>query len=345
MYRARLLQRLDQILQKPIVLLSAPPGYGKSTLLSAWLETNPCLNAWIALDDGDNDLATFLAYFLAAIRSIFPMAMDESLAMLKAVSMPPLPVLSKTLIYEIDQIDKDFILVLDDYHVITNPAIQTLLSNLLRHPQRCLHLALASRYDPPLSLINLHAHNQLAEIRTQDLRFTLVEATAFIQQALGSNLDSSAIAILEEKTEGWPTGLRLAVLSLRYSRDLNQSLVDLQGNNRFIMEYLLSQVIERLPASIQEFLFKTSILDQFCADLCEAVVGGEEPVASSQVTLDWLEYTELFIIPLNDRHQWYRYHHLFQSFLHDRLTHESSAINIRDLKSTRQCLVCRTPND
>jgi len=331
--RPQLIQLLDRIHLRPLTVLSAPAGYGKTTLLSSWLEDCGCHNAWLSLDETDNDLAAFLTGFVAAIRTLFPQVGEKILALLDSAALSPFATIASYLFFELDQIEPDFIVVLDDYHAITDQNIHALLTGLLRHPHRTMHLVISSRHDPPLPLTTYRARNLLTEIRTQDLRFSTQEISAFAQRALGLPLDDRAITILEEKTEGWPAGLRLASLSLRHSQDLVNSLANLQGDNRYIMEYLVTEVLSRLEPATQEFLLKTSILDRLCGPLCEAVTGLDDLQHNGQATLEWMEDANLFTVPLDEHHWWYRYHNLFQDLLHNRLIRQYNPDQIAALHS------------
>ena len=331
--RPQLVQQLDSIHLRPLTVLSAPAGYGKTTLLSSWLEDCACHSAWLSLDETDNDLAAFLTYFLAAVRTVFPLVGEKILPLLDAAVLSPLATLASYLIFELDQIEPEFVVVLDDYQAITNPNIHALLSELLRHPHYSFHLVIATRHDPPLPLTTYRTHNQLTEFRTQDLRFSTQEISAFVQRTLGAPIDDKTIILLEEKTEGWPAGLRLASLSLRHSQDLDKNLAALQGDNRYIMEYLVSEVISHLSPAIQDFVIKTSILDRMCAPLCEAVTGVDDPQCNGQAYLEWLEDANLFTVPLDAQRLWYRFHHLFQEFLRNNLTRKFTPGQIAALHS------------
>ncbi len=214
--RPRLLERLDRAQGGPLTLVVAPAGYGKTTLVSTWLDTIDRPNAWLSLDENDSDPSLLLTYFLAATRTIFPDAGPGTEALLKATTLPPVPVLARTLNNDLDRLEGEFVLVLDDYHLIRERAVHDLLSELLRHPPRGLHLVLASRKDPLLPLATLRAKSQVTEVRRQDLRFTKVETAAFLRQELGASVDDRAAAALLERVEGWVTGMRLVILSLRH---------------------------------------------------------------------------------------------------------------------------------
>jgi LuxR family transcriptional regulator, maltose regulon positive regulatory protein len=331
--RPKIQPQLDRIRQRPFSLLSAPAGYGKTTLLSAWLENCDCPSAWLSLDENDNHLAIFLAYFLAAIRSMFPQVGENTQAVLGATARPPLSAVTNSLIMDLNQIETDFVLVLDDYHTIGAQDIHFLLGELLHHPHRSMHLVIATRHDPPLPLSPLRARNQITELRAQDLRFSTEEIAVFMQQTLGSPLEDKTISILEEGTEGWPAGLRLASLSLRHSRDLDKSIAGLKGINRYIIEYLGSEVISHLSPAMQDLIIATSVLDRMCAPLFEAVTGLDDPEWNGQTCLEWLEDTNLFTVPLDGQRIWYRFHHLFRDFLRNHLTSKFTPGQIAALHS------------
>ena len=330
-HRPRLKERLNSSLDRPLTLVAAPAGFGKSTLLSAWLETLDRPHAWLSLDESDNDLGVFLAYFLAAMRTIFPGALSETRAFVSGINLPSVPVIAGSLSNELDGLERDFILVLDDYHTIREQSIHELLSILLQHPPRGLRLVITTRQDPPLPLGMLRARNQVAEIRGQELRFSVPEVAAFIERTLGTSLAAEAVAVLAEKTEGWAAGLRLAMLTLRHSGDVDSHLAGLHAENRHVIDYLMREVLSHVPPAIENFLLKTSILDQMSASLCEVVIGPEDPDCQPQAYLAWLEQAGMFTVALDTRDQWYRYHHLFQGLLRDRLEAQHSAEAIATL--------------
>ena len=330
-YRPRLKELLNNGLDRPLILVSAPAGFGKSTLLSDWLETCELPHGWISLDEADNDLGLFLAYFLAAVQSIFPDALAQTHAFLSSINLPAAAVIAGSLSNELDKLGNDFILVLDDYHVIREQSIHELLSLLLQHPPKGLHLVIATRHDPPLPLGMLRARAQIAEVRGQDLRFSLPEVARFVQQALGAPLVDEAVAVLAEKTEGWAAGLRLAMLSLRRSGDVDSHLAGLHAENRYVIDYLLSEVLSHVPPDVENFLLKTSILEQMCNSLCREVVGADDAEHEPQSYLAWLEQASMFTIAMDSRGEWYRYHHLFRELLLDQLTRQATPDEITRL--------------
>ncbi len=337
--RPRLTSLLDQGRHLPLTLISAPAGSGKTSLLSDWLAACPYPSAWLSLDEGDGDLAVFLDYFIAALRTIEPGACPQTLAILHASDLPPVTVLAGLLSNEIESMhehpalaaDKGFVLALDDYHLLSGQAVNGLLAELLRHPPRPLHLVVATRSDPALPLASLRARRQVAEIRRQDLRFTLGEVREYIQQALPQPVDEDIIAVLHDRTEGWVTGLVLAILSLRHAPDSEEFLSDLAANERLATDYLVDEVLTRQPQSIEDFLLKTSLLDRMCGPLCEAVTGLDDPVCNGQAYLEWLEQANLFIVALDTQGRWFRYHHLFQQILQNRLLRQAGLVEVAEL--------------
>ncbi len=339
--RPHLLQRLNQYQQRPLTLLSASAGYGKSTLVSAWLETVDTPNAWLSLDEYDDDLPLFLTYFIAAVQTIFPDALPNTQALVGAANVPPSSVLTRTLVSEIQELTQPFILVLDDLHVIHQPHIHDLLNELFRYPSRAMHLVVITRRDPPLPITKMRARAQLTEIRSLELRFTEAETAVFLQQ-MGIEFEDTAVADLTRNTEGWVTGLRLSALSLRH-RGAELPLTQAPQNTQYVTNYLVAETLSELPAEITAFLLQTSILDRLCGSLCDAICNNRsiadsssettevDALAGSQAILQWLYEQNLFIIPLDDQHQWYRYHHLFQELLQTQLTRNYSSDVVKDL--------------
>ncbi len=320
--RSRLNGRLKQIERHPLTLVSAPAGYGKSVLLSAWLEQCAGHGAWLSLDINDNDLSSFVSYFLAALRSAIPAFGDDLSDLLVSASLPPVQTFVEMLFAELSRLDEDIILMIDDYGVITDDAVHEFIIELMRHPHPSLHLVMSTRHDPPLPLNEWRARNQLVEIRNIELRFSLAESKSFLQRTVDTHLDEETITALHAKTEGWAAGLRLAALSFSRVEDFRDQIDRLSGSNMYIRDYLVSQVLIHLPAEKQLFLLQTSILDRLCASLCQAVIMLDSPLVDTQATLLELETANVFTIPLDDSRQWFRYHHLFDEFLQTRL-HES----------------------
>ena len=323
--------RLEQITQRPLTLVSAPAGYGKSTLLSAWLEHIDCCGAWLTLDEYDNDLGSFEAYLLASIRTLLPSFGDELLAMLDGANLPSIRAYVQMLCAELDQLQSDIMLILDDYGMISNHEVHKLLTVLLQHPHPNFHLVLVTRHDPPLPLSDWRARNCMVEIRSPELRFSLAETASFLHLALAGQLNDELIAALNQKTEGWPAALRLAALSFSRIEEFQDQIDKLGGSNLYIAEYLVSQVLTRLPLETQSFLLQSSILNRFSAPLCQAVIHGENAHTVDQVILRDLEAANIFTIPLDNSGEWFRYHQLFQQFLQLRLAEEYAAADVAAL--------------
>ena len=332
--RSAVLDRLSRYRQRPFTLVSAPAGYGKSTLVSAWIEKWERHYAWLSLDEQDNDLHQFLTYLLATLQQLFPTIGQELQSLLSTTDLPPLSTLASLLSNELDQCPEEFILVLDDYHFIHNTAIHDLLTELLRYPPAPMHLFITTRRDPPLPLSTLRAQGLMTEIRAKDLRFSVADTAEFLQLALDDELNEEVAITLEARTEGWISGLRLASLSLREQGGNGQIQPNLQ-DNRYLMDYLVTEVLSHQPAPIQDYMLATAILDRFCAPLCEAVhtvdVQSATPEMGGQEFLARLEQTNLFVIPLDNRGNWFRYHHLFQQLLQERLKAEYSSDDIATL--------------
>jgi LuxR family maltose regulon positive regulatory protein len=331
--RPRLLDRLHAGSDRKLTLISAMAGAGKTTLLAQWLEECPQPSAWLSLDEHDNARIVFLSYLCAAIRSVFPNACERVLDLLNAPQRPPSRVIIASIINELDELfaappqeggrsavpsQTSLILALDDYHTITEPAIDEILSSLIEHLPQGMHLALATRTDPRLPLAGLRAGRQMTEVRSLDLRFTSEEAHAFLEGTTGRELTPETIRLLENKTEGWVVGLRLAGLSIRNLPDDEAFVRGFEGTSSdLIVEYLLSEVLARQTAEIQDFALRTSVLDRFCAPLCEGLT--EISATKSQEIIEWLARANLFLVPLDEEDGWYRYHHLFRDLLRHEL--------------------------
>ena len=335
-HRDDLLRRF-QNRHRLLTLVSAPAGYGKSTFVSCWLDTCDTPSTWLSLDEHDNDTRLFLSYFISAIRQLFPLACGASLSMLKVAHTPPVSYLAGSLINEIEQIQKEFILVLDDYHLVRNKNIHQLLTLLLRHPPNGMHLVLIGRRDPPLPLTTLRARGQMVEIRTKDLRFSLNETKELLERIVGEPIDKTIATILENKTEGWVTGLCLAALSLQHNKELLYKLTDLPVENRYILDYVVAEILSHQKPAMQEHLLKCSILNRFCASLCEAICSPHknppegDPDRNSNHCLDITNQETMFIISLDNEGVWFRYHHLFQKLLKRQLKKQYKAEDIANL--------------
>ena len=327
--RARLLELLDQNPGRSFTLVSAPAGYGKSTLVSRWLDGAGEAAAWLSLDEDDNDLRGFLKYFIAAVRTHSPKACRASHVYLGGAELPPAAVLAECLSNDLDAIKRRFVLVLDDYHRIHEGAIHELVSHLLRHPSRKVHLVLVTRRDPPLELAGLRAKGRSLEIRERDLRFTRDETRTVIETIGGVSIGDRTLAHLHEVLEGWITGLRLVCLMLRHEKDPAGFLDGLHGGTLNIRQYLVEEVLKQLPPGFEDTLLKTSILNRLCGPLCEFLCadGGD----TGEDFLRELERANLFAIRLDARGEWVRYHHLFQQLLQQQLEKRASAGEIAAL--------------
>ncbi len=321
--RPGLVERLNEGLQRKLTLISAPAGFGKTALVSTWLAGSDRQVAWLSLDEGDNDPTRFLIYLVAAVRTIAPGIGETLLGVLQSPQPPPTESLLIALLNELATTANDFVVVIDDYHVIDAKPVDTALIFLLEHLPAQMRLVIVTREDPQWPLARLRGGGQLSELRVADLRFTPSEAAGFLNQAMGLNLSAEDVATLETRTEGWIAGLQLAALSLQGHPDPTSFIQSFTGSHHFVLDYLLEEVLQRQSDSVQTFLLRTSILDQLCGPLCDAVLGN--PAGSGQATLEYLERANLFLVPLDDDRHWYRYHHLFADLLHQRLLQSSSS--------------------
>ncbi|GAB4531985.1 MAG: LuxR C-terminal-related transcriptional regulator [Anaerolineae bacterium] len=330
--RPRLTERLNQGLHHTpgMTLISAPAGFGKTTLVSEWVAGCGRPAAWLSLDEGDNNLARFLAYLVAALQTIAPDIGEGVLGVLQSPRPPPARSVLTALLNEITAIPDNFVLVLDDYHVIDAKPVDSALTFTLDHLPVNMHLVIASRSDPSLPLSRLRAGGHMTEIREDDLRFTPDEVAAFLDKATGLDLSVEDVAALGARTEGWVAGLQLAALSmqgLRRSADITRFVNRFTGSNRYIHDYLTDEVLRQRPKGTEDFLLQTSILNRLCGPLCDAVRFGpaKSPDTAtpeeenSQAILEALEAANLFLIPLDNERRWYRYHHLFADLLRQRL--------------------------
>lgn len=330
--RPRLIERLHQsilpdgaILPK-LTLITAPAGYGKTTLATQWINQLNSPIAWLSLDANDNDLARWMAYLFAAIATVQEEIGETALSRLTTTYLYNEPeAILTALLNDIAVCPETVILALDDYHLIHNDQIHQLLAFILQHAPVQLHLIITSRSEPPLPLAHLRAQNALNWLTARDLRFTLAEAEQFLQHTMRLNLSAADILALDEQVEGWVTGLQLAGLALQEGVPLPQAT---SGNARYLVDYLAEQVFDNLPQNIQDFLLRTAVLDRFCADLCDALLlDGQDSSAS----IRYLETANLFLIPLDSERTWYRYHHLFNEFLFNRLEARCQEDAISDL--------------
>ena len=292
--RPRLIERLNEGLRGKLTIISAPAGFGKTTLVSEWVTGSKRAVAWLSLDDGDNDLKRFLVYLVAALQTLADEIGAGVLGALQSPQLPSTESLLTTLLNEIDAIPDDFILVLDDYHMLDSKSVDQALTFLVEHLPQQMHLVIATREDPPLPLARLRARDQLTELRAADLRFTPAEAADFLNRVMGLNLSAEDIAALEARTEGWIAGLQLAALSMQGHSDAADFIQSFTGAHHFVLDYLLEEVLHQQPEHVQAFLLRTSILNRLCGPLCDAVL--LDPSAFGQETLEALEHANLFIV-------------------------------------------------
>jgi LuxR family maltose regulon positive regulatory protein len=345
--RPRLIERLNEGMHCKLTLISAPAGFGKTTLVSEWAAVYERPVAWLSLDEGDNDPTSFLTYLVAALQTIAPNIGKGVLAILQPPQPPPIESILIALLNEITTLPNNFVLVLDDYHVIDSKPVDGALTFLLKHLPLQMHLVIATREDPQLPLARLRARGQLTELRAADLRFTPAEAAEFLNQVMGLNLSAEDIAALETRTEGWIAGLQMAALSMRDHEDVAGFIKGFSGTNRYILDYLLEEVMAGQPPEIQHFLLYTSILERLTAGLCDAVLANDEgvqgkgndrstvpeslSVGQSASILKYLERANLFLVPLDDERIWYRYHHLFTDLLRTQLLSSLGAQGVAQL--------------
>ena len=324
--RPRLIERLNAGLHRNLTLISTPAGFGKTTLLSEWVAVCEQPVAWLSLDEEHNDPTRFLVYFVSALQTLTLRKLEGVsqlgegvLSALKLPQPPPLNSLLTKLINEITAVSENFILVLDDYHLIESEPVDQALDFLVQHlPPPSMHLVIATREDPPLPLARLRARGQLTELRAPDLRFTPVETAEFLNQVMDLNLSVEEITALENRTEGWIAGLQLAAISLQGHPNTANFIKSFSGSHYFVLDYLVEEILEQQPESIQNFLLSTSILERLCGSLCDAVL--PQSSIPGQDILEYLEHTNLLLVPLDDKREWYRYHHLFKDALQVRLT-------------------------
>jgi LuxR family maltose regulon positive regulatory protein len=321
--RARLVERLQQGVERALTLISAPAGFGKTTLLAQWLSENGTPVAWLSVEAEDNDPTRFLSYLIAALQTLDARLGATTLALLRTPRPPSPEAVLAVLVSEMaSRGDREFALVLDDYHLITAESIQRGMTFLLEHLPPQLHLVLATRTDPPLPLARLRAQGELCEVRAADLRFGGAEVDAFLQSVMGLDLEASVIATLESRTEGWIAGLQLAALSLQGRSDVSAFLAAFSGSHRYVLDYLSDEVLARQPAPVQKFLLHTCILERLSGSLCDAVTGQ----SGSQAMLEALERANLFVVALDDERRWHRYHHLFAEVLRRHLQQTEPAV-------------------
>lgn len=329
--RPRLIEQLERGIGRKLTLVSAPAGFGKSTLLAEWLTSTPAderRSAWVSLEPSDSDPSLFWAYFITALQKMMPGIGESTLAMLHSPKAPPIEVLLGTLLNEISAAagdpssgsGQDYVLVLDDYHAIDSEPVHAGVTFLLDHLPQKMHLIITGRTDPPLPLARLRGRGESTELRAPDLRFTPDETANFLSEVMGLEISSDHVVALESRTEGWIAGLQLAALSMQGRDDVAGFIDAFTGDDRYIVDYLVEEVLQRQPDRVRNFLLKTSVLDRLNGPLCDAITGQED----GKAMLETLERSNLFLVPLDGNRQWYRYHHLFGDVLHSRLEDEQS---------------------
>ena len=312
--RARLIERIGAGAEHKLTLVSAPAGFGKTTLLSEWLAQRPASArpaGWVSLDASDNEARSFWAHVLRALQKIELGVGEHAYSLLQSADAPSPAVFLTPLINDLLAIDDDIVLILDDYHVVESPAVHAGLTFLIDHLPPRMHVIVASRSEPPLPIARLRARGVVTELRPADLRFTASEASAFLNQVMALELSAADVATLEQRTEGWIAGLKLAALSLQGRGDVHHAIDAFSGDNRFIADYLIEEVLNGQPERIQRFLLGTALLDRLSGPLCDAVTGEH----GSQAVLESLERSNLFVVALDDTREWFRYHHLFADVL------------------------------
>jgi len=323
--RPRLIERLDAVLEpgRKLSLISAPAGFGKTTLVSDWIEQNvhrqPATRvAWLSLDDGDNDLPRLLTHLIAALRGIDADMGSDALDLLDIAPALRVEAALTALINDVARTAGPIVLVLDDYHVLEARPVHEAMTFLLDHLPPQLHLVVTCRSDPPLPLARLRTRDELVEMRATDLRFTPDEATSFLNQVMGLGLTAPDVDALETRTEGWIAGLQLVALSLRGRTDVSGFIGAFTGSHRFVLDYLVDEVLQHQPQQVREFLLHTAVLDRLTGPLCDAVTGR----ADGSTMLESLERANLFVIALDEHRAWFRYHHLFADVLRARILSE-----------------------
>ena len=315
--RPRLIEILEESLNFNLVLVSAPAGFGKTTLLSEWTRLNPpeVRTAWFSLEEADNDPVRFWDYFIAALQTIQPGCGEKMLPSLRSSQPPSTESMLTVLINELFLEKGDFVLVLDDYHLITSQQIHGGITYLVEHLPAHFHLVIASRSDPSLPLARFRGKGLMLEIHTDDLRFTHEDTTSLLQKLQTTGFSDSHVAALNERTEGWVVGLKMAALSMKGRKDIPGFIAAFSGSQRYIMDYLMEEVLQKQSPEVRDFLLKTSVLERLNSSLCDFVTGRTD----SQDILLRLEHDHLFIVPLDESRQWYRYEHLFAELLRHQL--------------------------
>ncbi|MEJ2711106.1 MAG: hypothetical protein P8074_26100 [Anaerolineales bacterium] len=311
----KLIERINNGLAQKLTLISAPAGFGKTTLLCAWCEQSPRTVGWITLDHNDNDVTRFWLYLIVALQQIQSAFGENLVSALQTSQQLPLENYVYGFINELERIQEPFVLVLEDYHTIENPIIHNVIATLLLQMPEKMHLVISTRSDPPLPVSNLRARGVLNELRSADLRLSLEEAETFLNRVMDLGLPDGDIQLLERRIEGWIVGQQLAALSMQNKLDKHTFITNLAGDNRFIADYLVEEVLKQQLPEVQQFLLHTCLLDYLNSSLCKAVTKRED---CDQMLLK-LEKSNLFILPMDDKRVWFRYHNLFSDLLRVRI--------------------------
>jgi len=305
--RSHLIQRLETGPREKLTIISAPAGYGKTTLVAEWISESSTPFCWVSLDESDNDIGRFLAYFIASLDTINIAVDQHFLSLIQSPQQTQLETILIPLLNQITDSNKDFALVLDDYHLIQNKEIHDALTYILEHSPPSMHLVIITRADPHLPLSRLRVRGQMKEIRASDLRFSVDEVEILLNKVLDFNLPSESIETLVNQSDGWIAALQMISLALKERPDPTEYIYDFSGSQTYIADYLTDEVLRQQSDDIQDFLIQTSVLDRLSGSLCDAVVGQE----NSQLILKYLSDTNLFLTSLDDENHWYRYHRLF----------------------------------
>jgi LuxR family maltose regulon positive regulatory protein len=321
-HRSELFEKLNSGLSRKLILISAPAGFGKTTVVSDWIDQNKIPTTWFSIDNGDNDPIDFLSYIISGIQSIHTAFGQSALKLLNSPNRPSVESIASLLINEILNINQNFLLVLDDFHLIKSNEVLNLVTYLLEHIPGNIHIVILTRSDPALSVSRLRSQHQLVELRSSDLSFSANDISILFNKKLKLGLSIEDVISLETKTEGWVAGLQLTALSMQGREDISKFIQDLKGDNRYIMDYLMEEVLKIQSEDIVEFLLETSILEQMSGPLCNAVLNRND----SQLILETLEKNNMFVIPLDEERTWYRYHHLFADLLKQKLLQKETSI-------------------
>ncbi len=334
-YRTRLIKRFEQNFYKPLSLVCAPAGYGKSMLLSSWLENYNGKYVWISLTENDNDLKVFLTCLQLAIKNIFPKSLSDLTNLLQIIEQPPTDLLIDTLINELDQIKEDFVVVFDDYHYIHDKDIHRILDTLLQFPPEHIHVVISTRNDPPLMINKLRLHERINELRMRELGFNLEEVVSLFQKSHSVTLEEATAISLVEKTEGWITSLRLTSLTFNDWKDSKRLLDDFTGDVLSLTEYLFEEVIKKQTSVLRNLIIKISILDRFCDELLDVILQSEglpnNKALNGNEIINLLLKSDLFLIKLDRESKWFRFHHQFQHMLQKQLKQKFTVKEIHKL--------------